>query len=161
MKSVVNDCDLRLYAVDFCVLFSNENVSSIEKQLNADFDSLCEWFMDNKLSIYLGEDKTKCILFRKGNKQYPALNISRNEGEIKQYSVIEYLECLLDENMSGESMAKRLLKKINGKTNFLYRQSSYLSYPLKRTLCNSLIQPHFDFACCTWYPNLSVSLKIK
>ena len=28
-------------------------------------------------------------------------------------------------------------------------------------LCNSLIQPHFDFACCAWYPNLSMSLKIK
>ena len=28
-------------------------------------------------------------------------------------------------------------------------------------LCNSLIQPHFDFACCAWYPNLSMSLKNK
>ena len=28
-------------------------------------------------------------------------------------------------------------------------------------LCNSLIQPHFDFACCAWYPNLPMSLKNK
>ena len=28
-------------------------------------------------------------------------------------------------------------------------------------LCNSLIQQHFDFACCAWYPNLSMSLKNK
>ena len=28
-------------------------------------------------------------------------------------------------------------------------------------LCNSLIQQHFDFVCCAWYPNLSMSLKNK
>ena len=75
--------------------------------------------------------------------------------------VNEYLGCLLNENMSGESMAKRTLKKINGKMKFLYRQNSCLSYHLKRMLCNSLIQPHFAFACCAWYPNLSMSLKNK
>ena len=80
----------------------------------------------------MGEDKTKCILFKKGKKQYPALNITRNDNKIKQYSVVEDLGCLLDENMSRESMAKRALKKINGKTKFLYKQNRYLSYPLKR-----------------------------
>ena len=64
MKSVVTDCDLRLYADATCLYFSNENVSSIEKFLNVDFNSLCEWFIDNKLSMHLGEDKTKCILFK-------------------------------------------------------------------------------------------------
>ena len=75
--------------------------------------------------------------------------------------MVEYLGCLLDENMSGEAMAKMVLKKVNGKKKFLYRQSRYLSYPLKRMLCNTLIQPHYDFACCSWYPNLSMSLKTK
>ena len=28
-----------------------------------DFANLCEWFVDNKQSIHLGEGKTKCILF--------------------------------------------------------------------------------------------------
>ena len=54
---------------------------------------------------------------------------------------------------------KRALK--NGKTKFLYRQNRYLSNPLKRMFCNSLILPHFDFACCTRYPNLPMSLKNK
>ena len=63
--------------------------------------------------------------------------------------MVEYLGCLLDENMSGEAMAKMVLKKVNGKKKFLYRQSRYLSYPHKRMLCNLLIQPHYDFACCS------------
>ena len=58
-------------------------------------------------------------------------------------------------------MAKMVLKKVNGKKKFLYRQSRYLSYPLKKMLCNMLIQPHYDFACCSWFPNLSISLKTQ
>ena len=110
MKSAVTDCALRLYANDTCVLPNNENISSIEKHLNVDFNSLCEWFIDDKLSIQLAEDKTKCILFKKEKKQYPALNITRYECKIKHDFVVEYLGCLLDENMSGESMAKMALK---------------------------------------------------
>ena len=64
MKSAVTDCGLRLYADDTCLLFNNENISSIGKHLNVNFNSYC----DNKLSIHLGEDKTKCILFKKAKK---------------------------------------------------------------------------------------------
>ena len=83
MKSAVANCDLRLYTDDTCLLFSNENVSSIEKHLNVDFNSLCEWFIDNKLFIHLEEDKTKCILFKKRKKQYPPLNITSNKNKIE------------------------------------------------------------------------------
>ena len=87
--------------------------------------SLCEWFIDNKLSIHLGQDKTKYILFKKGKKQFLTLNITRNENKIN-YSVLEYLGCLLDENMSGESMAKRALKKLMEKQNlFIGRIGTY------------------------------------
>ena len=69
MKSAITDCDFRLYADDTCVLFNNENVSSIEKHVNVDFNGLCERFIGNKLSVQLREDKTKCILFKKGKKK--------------------------------------------------------------------------------------------
>ena len=61
------------------------------------------------------------------------------------------------ENMSGEAMARMVLKRLTEKRNF----SKEKSYPLKRMLCNTLIQPHYDFARCSWYPNLSMSLKTK
>ena len=28
-------------------------------------------------------------------------------------------------------------------------------------LCNALIQPHFDYACSVWYPNLTKKVKSK
>ena len=32
---------------------------------------------------------------------------------------------------------------------------------LRRLLCNALIQPHFDYACSAWYPNLNTKLANK
>ena len=58
-------------------------------------------------------------------------------------------------------MARRVLKKINTKLNFLWRQSNYLNYSSRRLLCNALIQPHFDYGCTSWYPLLSKALKTK
>ena len=40
--------------------------------------------------------------------------------------MVEHFSCLLDEKMSGEAMARLVLKKVNGK-KILYRQSGYLS----------------------------------
>ena len=62
-------CDLRLYADDSCLLFSYNSINDINKKLNKNFNSLCDWFVDNKLSIHLGKDKTKSMLFGKTNKK--------------------------------------------------------------------------------------------
>ena len=32
---------------------------TIEEELNRDFNSLCEWFIDNKLSIHVSKENTK------------------------------------------------------------------------------------------------------
>ena len=37
-------------------------ILQFNEQLNIDFNSLCDWFVDNKLSIHFGEDKTKSKL---------------------------------------------------------------------------------------------------
>ena len=67
--------------------------------------------------------------------------------------------CAMDETMSAEPMALKVINKINGKLKFLYRKNSFLTPRLRRMLCNALIQLHFDYACSAWYPNLNTKLK--
>ena len=154
-------CDLFLYADDTCLVFQNKNVKYIEKQLNEDFANMCDWFADNKLSIHFGEDKTKSILFASKPKirQLQKLEIIYNNIRIKQHSRVTYLGCILEETMSGESMANKVISKVNARLKFLHRKNKYLTPNLRRLLCNTLIQPHFDYACSAWYPNLSKKLK--
>ena len=55
--------DLLLYADDSSLTFQHKHVHTNEHQLNKDFTNLCEWFVENTLSIHLGEEMPKCILF--------------------------------------------------------------------------------------------------
>ena len=154
-------CNFFLYADDTCLACQHKDINEIEKQLNKDFLSICDWFVDNKLSIHFGDDKTKSILFASKFKikKVRKLNIKYGNIQIKQHSKVKCFGCMLDETMSGETMALSVINKINNKLEFLYRKNRFLAPTLRRLLCNALIQPHFDHACSAWYPNLTKKLK--
>ena len=54
-----------LYADDTCLVFQYSDIKEIEIQLNKSFSLICDWFVDNKLSIHFGEDKTLSQFFLK------------------------------------------------------------------------------------------------
>ena len=156
MPQAVNS-KLLLYADDTCLIYMGKNIQKIEEQLNSDFTSLCEWFIDNKLSVHFSEEKTKSILFgtKQQLKDQRDLNLKYGDIEIKQHCRVTYLGCILDNILSGEHMAAKVLNTVNNRLKFLYGKQKFLSLSLRRLLCNALIQPHFDYACAAWYPLLN------
>ena len=136
--------NLLLYADDSCLMYQHKDIAIIEKILNEDFENICDWFVDNKLSIHFGDDKTKSILFasKRRAKNICKLNIRYKEINIKQKALVTYLGCVLDESMSSEPMALKVVNKINGKLKFLFRKNKFVTLKLRRMLCNVLIQPH-------------------
>ena len=55
-------CILLHNADDTCLVCQHKDINEIEKQLNKDFENIRDWFVDSKLSIHFGDDKT-FILF--------------------------------------------------------------------------------------------------
>ena len=98
------DCVLLLYADDTCLGFTDINVKTIEDNLNRNFNSLCDWFVENKVSIHFGEDKTKSIVFgsKRRLKKLDILDIRRGDIKITQQNIVTYLGCILDDDISGE-----------------------------------------------------------
>ena len=137
-QAVVSDS--LLYADDTCIVFQHENVTEIKKQLLKHFSSLCDWFVDNKLSVHFSQNKTKSILFGTKHKlrNAKALNLVYNGTETKQYEKVKYLGCILDQNLSSESMALNVIDKVNSRLKFLHRQNRFLTPLLRRLLCNTL-----------------------
>ena len=68
----------------------------------------------------------KLILFasKQRAKNIRKLNIRYKEINMKQQVQVTYLGCVLDEWMSGEPMALKVINKINGK---LYRKNKFLT----------------------------------
>ena len=62
MKQAVN-CGLFLYTNDSSLVYQHNDITKIEQNLNKNFWYIGYWFVDIKLSIHFGEDKTKSILF--------------------------------------------------------------------------------------------------
>ena len=157
------DCDLFLYAADTCLLFQHKDLDRIKEELTKNFSNICDWFVDNNSSIHFGEDKTKSMLFstKTRKRKIGTLDIQYGGVKIKQYSKVTYLGCELDENLSGQAMALKVMYKIKSRFKFMYRKNIYLTPYLRRLLWNALIQPHFDYACSAWCPNLIKKLKSK
>ena len=69
------------------LLFNIKTLMKLKKQLNKNFENICDWFekiCDNKLSIHFGNEKTKSMLFaaklkvkkvRKVNIRYRGIQI--------------------------------------------------------------------------------------
>ena len=122
-----------LYADDTCLFYQHKKILSEQK---------------NPLKISL-----KLV-----SKYMTGLTLDINYGDIKTkqcYKVI-YLGCELNENLSGEVMALKVINKVNGWLKFPYRKNRFKTY-LKSLLYNAIIQPHFDYVCSAWYPNLRSS----
>ena len=110
---------------------------------------MCDWFIDNKLSIHFREDKTKYILFasKRKTKKSQKLEIICNNMRITQHSRVTYLGCLLKKTMSGVSMANKVVRKVNPRLKVLHWKNKYLIPNLHCLLSKALIQPYFDYAC--------------
>ena len=153
------DCDLFLYADDTCLLFQHKDLERIKEELTKNFSNICDWFVDNKLSIHFGEDKTKSVLFSTKNRKRKigTLDIPYGDAKIKQYSKVTYLGCELDERLLGVAVALKVINKFNRRLKFLYRNYRYLIPYLNRPLCNALIMELTTFWLCL----LNLAFKSK
>ena len=138
------DCYLFLYTDESYLVHQHKIAKETEVNLNKNFSDVCYWFVDHKMCIHFGLDKIKFILFGTKHRlnKVSSLAIKNGEIHIKQFHTVTNLGCLLDETLSGESIDLRFRKRINSKLKFLYRNNRFLSPPLRRLLCKSLIQPH-------------------
>ena len=96
-----------MYVDDTYIFYQDEDVTKIENALNEEFSKLYLWFIENKLSIHFGEDKTKFILFLKV-KALKKIGMSFAGHSIKYLNTVGYLGCQLDSKLSGKRMASKV-----------------------------------------------------
>ncbi len=80
---------------------------------------------------------------------------------IESVSEVKYLGIKIDKTLSGEGTLDTIVKKCTDRINFLYRQAECLPKVVKRTLCQSLVQCHLDYAVSSWYAALTQNAKRK
>ena len=81
-----------------------------------------------------------------------------NGTEIEQYAKVKNLGFILDQSLSGESMALNVIDKVNSSPKFLHWKNGFLTPPLRILSCNAVIQPLFVYSCTALFSNLSKKL---
>ena len=155
------DCNLFLFADDSALLVSHEDKSEVEKTLSLELAKVSTWLNDNKLSLNL--KKTESILFGSNHnlRESPGLKVVVGENQITDRQAITYLGCILDNKLSGENMALKVIAKVNQKVKFLARVSTQVDQRALKILASALVQCHFDYACTSWYSSIPKVLKTK
>ena len=57
LSSVVNSCELLLYADDTVIYYSSSNIRDLEQKLNSDLTNLRQWFNNNFLTLNVSKCK--------------------------------------------------------------------------------------------------------
>ncbi|XP_071944876.1 uncharacterized protein [Antedon mediterranea] len=160
-SSIESDCKVVLYADDCAIFYSHKDPIAIQSKLQNNLVSCNNWLIDNQLSLHMG--KTECILF--GSKR----RLSKvNEFYIVCFGTtingsksIKYLGIEIDQNVSGDVIARSVINKANGRLKFLYRQSSFLNSHCRKILSFALIQPMFDYSVCSWSSTYRDCTEVK
>jgi len=158
MKAAVN-CKLMLYADDSALFVSGRDVSEIEGNLSVELESVSEWLIENKLSLHLG--KTESILFasKRRLRKASTINVVCNGNNIVSKSNVTYLGVTLDQSLTGDAIATKVITKCANKLKFLYRNTRNFNLKTKKLLVSALIQCHYDYSCSSWYSGTSKGLK--
>jgi len=158
MSAVVNN-KLFLYAENSGILVSGTNKQYIEQLLTEYLNCLSQWLIDNKLSHHLGTTESFLVGSPQKIKCNPSLEIICNNLAIKSTTSVNYLGATLDQTFPFSEMVQLMLKKVNARLKFVYRNKQYLTQHTNTLLVMSLIQCHYDYAGCIWYTGLNKVLK--
>lgn len=139
--SIDSDCKVLIYADDTAILFSHIDPGVISHKLSRMLKSCHDWLTDNKLSLHLG--KTESIIFGPGRKLRSLIPvdfaISCNGINIESKSFVKYLGIIIDQFLTGDFIVNSIVKKVNQRLKFLYRNKECLNFQSRKTLCSSLI----------------------
>ena len=144
-----------LFADDTNVLYSHENLKTLELIVNAELNNLCNWLNSNKLTLNI--QKTNFVIFHPYQKKLnylPQISIFDNEKNknvaLEHKNCIKFLGLLIDENLSWKNHIHTLTTKISKTVGLLAKVRHILP---KRTLLDmykSLIAPYITYGLTSW-----------
>lgn len=156
-------CDYHMYADDTQIYKSFERNDALNSNnlINKDLDSLLKISNDHLLKI--NPSKSSVILFTSNIDRNAIINnlefrIGRDIIPFKDHT--KNLGLILDYKLRFKEHITQLLKKCYTSLKIIYSLRSYLTYDIKKMLCDSLILSQFNYCDSVYGPCLdSVDIR--
>ena len=136
-----------LFADDTNLLYSCNDLNSLQITVNRELSKLSDWFASNRLSLNI--KKTNYILF--GNKRLPAnIDININGITIDRVEHTKFLGVIIDDKLTWTPHINYIASKIAKGIGIINRIKRLVSRHLLLTLYNSLIYPYLLYCNIVW-----------
>ncbi len=147
LPSILTYSSVQLYADDTVIYTSKSDISEVQAILQADFNILEDWLLNNKL--LLNKNKSVTMTFGTNPKLKSisgSLTISCNDGtHLQKVNKFKYLGVWMDPTLSFNMHIDTIVHKVNCRINMLYRSRKCFTNGVRRKLVVQLILPIFDY----------------
>ena len=150
LPSVVQSCDIQLYADDTLLFFSSNSTAEIETYLSEDLNSIISWLENNFL--FLNYSKTKIMLVGSQQKLARVADFcitARNKTLGRVYE-FKYLGVMLDPCLSWNDHIDLISTKISSRLGMLRKARRVIPLEVWITLYDTMILPLFDYCSAVW-----------
>ena len=144
-----------LFAVDTNVLYSHENLKTLELIVNVELNNLFNWLTANKLT--LNRKKSNFVIFHPYQKRLnylPQVDIFDNEENknvtLEHKNCIKDLGLLIDENLSLKNHIYTLKTKISKTVSLIAKLGHIIPYRTLPDIYTSSIAPHIMYGITSW-----------
>ena len=153
-----------LFADDTTLLYSHDNLQTLEIIANREFQKVCEFFRSNKLSIH--PDKTKFMLFTTNNVSGKIQlycnnnNVTQNNPELiseieeiktnSKVPAIKFLGVHFDTNLNFKYHISTLRNKLSKSLYALKMAKNIIPKESLLLLYYALFHSHLVYACVIW-----------
>ena len=120
-----------------------------EITINRELQNVYVWLAANKLSLNI--TKTKYLVFHSQKKSLSSLPLLKiNNTLIEKVSSFNYLGVMLNENLTWNTHIDKISSKVSKYNGLLNKLKHYLASNVLKTLYESLILPHINYALLDW-----------
>ena len=140
-----------MYADDTTLLYTQSDLSDIEKNVNGELELIANWFKANKLMLNL--KKTNFCAFYNKKKELSIINdisLAINTVPISKVNVVNFLGVLIDCDLKWNSHINHVRNKMSKSIGILYKLKSYVPQSILISLYNTLILPYITYCIVVW-----------
>ena len=139
--------EVRLFADDACLIYSDVNPTNLQINVNNELARVDEWMKTNKLSI--NYSKSNYIIFTR-KKSQTNYNIDIQGNRLQRVSQTKYLGVIINEKLKWNDHVDYISKKISKGCYIISKIRYFVQKFTLRMLYFSLIQSHLNYCIATW-----------
>ena len=138
---------IKLFADDTFLCAQDNDLSTLESNINAELDKVFVWLASNKLTLNI--KKSKYMMITK-KRSIPSINIMINDSNLDQCDSYKYLGVYIDKNLSWRDHIDYTCTKVSKACGALAKIRHCVDFETLRNVYHALLYSYLRYGIIAW-----------